>query len=70
MPRYFSAAIPTAPVAYTQTYSTAEKTISALPNDFLGADTVSEQAIRDAIADTKQALNAVIDDLQALGILK
>lgn len=71
--------------AYTQTYATADKTMANLTSADLGAftggvvgfldaaerDNIRTQfnALRADLADVKQAVNSLIDDLQALGFV-
>lgn len=73
------------PSAYTQTYSTADKTHATLTSASIGAftggvvgfldaaerDNVRTQVnnIRGDILDVKQLVNSIIDDLQAMGLL-
>lgn len=77
----------TAPTAYTQTYSTADRThanltSSAVVTTAATSDTpfgfseaqanaivAAINALRTDLLDTKQLVNSVIDDLQALGLL-
>jgi hypothetical protein len=72
------------PSAYTQTYSTADKTHANFTSADLGAftggavgfvdaaerDNIRTQfnALRVDVADVKQLVNSLIDDLQALGL--
>jgi len=87
---FFNATPVVQPSAYTQTYSTADKTLAAIitvgtlggtangaletvgntmGGDVSGAIMNNFQEFLAEVTDIKQALNAVIDDLQALGLV-
>ena len=58
------------PTAYTQTYATASKTV-ANPPSLIGVDYASEAgSIQDALNSLASNINALIDDLQALGLVQ
>ena len=81
---FFTAAPVAQPTAYTQTYATANKTVAAATaiagSSSAGANGYSSAAEAAAIQtainalvaddlDNRQTLNALIDDLQALGLV-
>lgn len=67
---FFGASPVERPSAYTQSYSSASKTVSTPPT-LAGTDYASESAqIQTSLNQLTTNINALIDDLQALGLIQ
>jgi len=66
----FFAALPVEQAAaYTQTYSTAARTVPETPVAIIGAPAEADHnALRDQVEALTKVVNALIDDLQAYGL--